>query len=239
MSVRDRYRAPDLDRFTGPNPLLEAWRSVSSGERRWGLPDEQLIGRMMLRSPACQRWAWAIPDRDAIYAIAVESSGCGVVEVGAGTGYWAAQLAAEGVDVVASDELGDGYAAYFPDAPAKPYHPVVRADCAEFAALHAHRTLLLVWPPYSSPMGARAVEAYWQAGGRRVLYVGEDPWGCTGDHDLHALLGAIRAHEWADEPSDAPAPRFRLRATVDIPQWDGIHDFLSIHDRIDYPAIGP
>lgn len=228
--------AVDLDQFTGPNPLFEAWRSANpDGAYDWmyspRFDAHNSTRSMFLRSAVTGRWAWAVPGPDTLDLIAAEAGPHGIVEVGAGVGYWAAQLARLGVDVIASDLGGDRLDHFFPKR-REQFHPVVEADAAEFAALHAHRTLLLVWPPYDAPMGADAIEAYWQAGGRRVLFVGEGEGGCTGDDRLYALLGDFY------DPENAPAAaRFDIRAVVDIPQWYGIHDRLYVADRIDHPAL--
>lgn len=207
------------------NPLYAAWLDAVAASRR-----RDWAAQCISRVDAVRRWAWAVPDPDTLQRIAGLADG-GLVEVGAGTGYWAAQLAAMGVDIIASDIGGQQRQDYF--AHDATFHPVVQADAAEFAACHAHRTLLLVWPPYATSMGADAVEAYWLAGGRRVLFVGEYGGGCTGDDRMHALLG----DEWAERMGHTSA-RFRHRAAHEVAQWYGINDWLIICERIDYRELG-
>ncbi len=165
------------------------------------------------RDAFVKRFAWAIPGEGALAAIAAHAP---ILEVGAGSGYWAYELAKRGVDIVATDpEPGPTQPA--PDADhgyvfEKAWHPVVRMD--GLAALKAHpgRTLLLVWPCYSRPWSGEVLAAY---GGDVVLFVGEAVGGCTGDEQFHALLG-----ERFDEERDVP-----------IPQWWGIHDRLFVYRR--------
>ena len=78
----------DLPPLTG-NPLLEA-------RRRHGA-----IGRdHPLRQQLVRRYAYGIPTTEALDAVAAAAPS-GIVEVGAGTGYWARLLHDRGVEVVA------------------------------------------------------------------------------------------------------------------------------------------
>ena len=64
--------------------------------------------------PLRRAYAWAVPSHEALSAIA-EASPRGVVEIGAGTGYWAYELRDRGVSVAAYDiapvhlDLHNGY----------------------------------------------------------------------------------------------------------------------------------
>lgn len=53
------------------------------------------------RAELVRRYAWAVPDAAAIAALAARSP---LVEIGAGTGYWARLLAAAGADIIAYDD---------------------------------------------------------------------------------------------------------------------------------------
>ena len=119
-----------------------------------------------------------------------------IVEVGAGSGYWSAMLHERGVDTIAYD-LDPPDASTLANAFAfRPFATVRRADGASlFAAdpqLARERTLLMVWPgqwtegdaPASidkdtgeriEPPGweTACLNAYLEAGGQTVVYVGE------------------------------------------------------------------
>lgn len=99
-------------------------------------------------------YAYSIPSPGDVEWMVRRLQGRGVVEVGAGTGYWAWQLAQAGVDVVAYDDGRDGQFV------GGPYYPVTRADAAEAAASHRDRALLMCWPPRHSDMAERTLDAY-------------------------------------------------------------------------------
>lgn len=72
--------------------------------------------------------------------------------------------------------------------------------------------LMFCWPSYDEPWPASYLRRY---KGDTVIYIGEGDGGCTGDDRFHRLLD--RYYETA--------------AHVNIPQWDGIHDVLTIWRR--------
>lgn len=174
------------------------------------------------RHQLCGRYAWAIPNDEALDTIVAWGN---VVEIGAGTGYWASLLAARGVAVAAYDlHPPDRDVNVFCD-PGVTWTRIRRGGVAK-AARHPQRTLLLCWPPYvSRSWDDRRPQAddvaYWaarrhlRAGGRRLVYVGEGNGGCTGGNAFHDLL----EHEYA------------LVRTVAIPQWWGLHDRAMFYER--------
>ncbi len=94
-----------------------------------------------------------------------------LVEIGAGTGYWAYRLRLLGTDVVAYDQAPPGGVRpnrYHPDV--RPWTEVLEGD-ATVLALHHDRALFVCWPP--------AFSALWEAlryyTGDVVIYVGD--WG--------------------------------------------------------------
>lgn len=143
----------------------------SAGRNRY------LVGRLQL----CKTYAWSIPSPGDIAWIKEQLDGRAVVEVGAGTGYWAWQLSQAEIDVHAFDlEPGGNYF-----CGEVSYHPVLRGG-PEAAATYPTRALMLCWPPYESPMAAEALKAY---AGDLVISIGEPEGGCTGSDEYFALLG--------------------------------------------------
>ena len=145
------------------------------------------------------KYAWAIPSNEAIARIAMHSP---LIEVGAGSGYWASLIADAGADIIATDI----------EPPEATYYPVARMEARKAVRAHPDRTLLMVWPPYDMPMAYRAISAY---RGSRFIYVGEDSGGCTGDA---RLWDSIRLN-WEHED------------LVDIPRFYTLSDLLFVFHR--------
>lgn len=176
------------------------------------------------------RFAWAVPSDAALDAIDRHSPN-GVVEIGAGGGYWARMLRARGVDVAAYDP--------FPAGTESDWHSgyewsQVDAGDHRVVSKHPDRTLLLVWPSYASGWTDEVVELF---EGDTVVYVGEPPGGCTGTRPMHELLG-YEAECWCfvgpcECPPAVPA-LFGEVERVAIPQWWGMNDYLSVHRRLSW-----
>lgn len=133
-----------------------------------------------------------------------------LVEVGAGTGYWAYELRKAGVDVIATDPGTGEYGAAGPDWHGK-FCALERIGSVAAVRKYPDRNLLTVWPDYKGAWCDRALGAF---RARFVLYVGENG-GCTGSDRFHAML---------DE-------QFTKRLDVAIPQFRGIHDRLEVWER--------
>ena len=198
----------------------------------------------LIRTPLVRDHAYGIPNQEALDAIA-EASPAGVVEVGAGTGYWARLLHDRGVDVLAFDlrPASTGTNHFVNDAS---WFRVEEAD-ATVAALHPARTLLLVWPTKDEAWAADASSAFHAAGGTTLVYVGEGPGGATGDAALHAQLGMTGAClscslGVVDVPCTCGVGVLwsPVRA-VDIPRWADCDDRCTVYARSDIadPALRP
>lgn len=177
-----------------------------------------------IRNLLCARYAWAIPNEAALSALSALGP---LVEIGAGTGYWAALLRAQGVNIRAYDvrpprSIGSK----------NHYHAGgdtrdqgwglwtdVRYGTTMSASAHGDRALLLCWPPFETKMASDALRAY---PGDIVCYIGESAGGCTADDAFYARL----EREWTEI------------ATLHLPQWYGVHDNLHIFRRTRYGAHG-
>ena len=216
--VVDEPVVPDsiVDAFV--NPLYDLWNKTHQGKSGgWSLRDfdDRRVG--------VKHYAWAIPTEEAIEAI-VE---CGpVVEIGAGSGYWASLIAQKGGDVVAYDQHDPESN---PDYPFEQGWFEVQRGGPEKAAEHSDRALFLCWPPYDAPFAADCVKAYQ---GDTIIFVGEGSGGCTADNDFFRAVGE-RGCYWGDEeePKEPPSDEWEQVKSVDIPQWDGIHDYMTIYRR--------
>jgi hypothetical protein len=138
-------------------------------------------------------YSWSIPSPGDIAWIMQRSEGRGIVEPGAGGGYWAWQLAQAGADIIAY-EPADPADNHHVDG--EPWFPLLRGDHS-VTAQHPDRSLLLCWPTYGDPWAAKALAAY---EGDQLFYAGESNGGCCADDAFFELLDA----EW-DEVGDCPA----------------------------------
>lgn len=152
------------------------------------------IEQLFLRMDLGQEYTWAVPNKEALIAIYDFAAGRGIVEVGAGNGYWASMLRQMGLDVLAYDahplELGSG----------NPYHigksyTEIKLGGTEVAAQHPDRVLLLGYPTPGEPVGADALKQFMAAGGEQFVYVGSryspdvDPRDIMmGDAEFHRIL---------------------------------------------------
>lgn len=204
------------------NPLLAAYRC-------WLASRDDLA-----RTDAVARYAFAVPTDDALDAVARHAPG-GIVELGAGTGYWARLLSDRGVDVIAYDIAPPPASDNHFFAGATPWFDIEPGD-QRAVARHPTRTLLLVWPT-SDAWAGDALQAFAAAGGTRVAYVGEGAGGRMGDDVLHAALGLLHGclactYAIVDSPCIcAIQHQWRRVATIELPHWGGYDDDLYLFDR--------
>jgi len=156
-----------------------------------------------------QQYAWAIPTMEALDEIKRHQP---IVEVGAGTGYWAMLLRKMGVDIVAYDIV---------PVPAKDniYHFRAKKSWSEVlagddsvAGKFPERTLFICWPPGDDPFAFKALSKY---KGKTLIFIGEDVRGCNGNEDFFDLL----SKDWI------------LKKTIAIPQWPSIFDRMYVYER--------
>jgi putative endonuclease len=182
------YRAATGD--TEGNPYLEEVLAlVRTGRRSGRAALMKMLGEK--RGELVCRYAFSIPTPDLLREIASRSP---LVEIGAGSGYWARCLTASGADIVAYDARppaeGDPCDAtagnrWFEDE----WFNVMEGD-ASMAGRYPERTLFLCWPPIHDAMAMDALAGYRAAGGKTLIYIG-DP-GSSGDEAFHRELGLLK-----------------------------------------------
>lgn len=208
------------------NPLLDAFRAHG------GRPGPDGADRAAL----VRRYAFAVPDDEPLDAICRAAPPAGIVEIGAGLGYWAQLLAERGVDVVAYDRYPPPSTDNTWFTGVEPWHPVVEGDEREVEH-HADRLLLLVWPTQNEDWPAEALERFHRAGGTKLAYVGEEAGGATGDARFHKLLGLDDGCVACDYgATNAPCvcdvvPRWEREAVHELPAWHGHADELHLFRR--------
>jgi hypothetical protein len=194
---------------------------------------EAVEARCHERTSLCAYLAWSVPTPAALDALSTLGP---LLEVGAGTGYWATLLTARGVDIVAIDQADsqDGQAFRFRHAMVQTGNGVTAlADPA-----HQHRSLLLSWPdPVGDDattdsdrdsFGAACVAAFT---GDTLAYIGElgpavvrtkpgfgDVFPAGGSSASAALQEALRAD-------------FTCAQTVHLPNWPPYNAHLTIWTR--------
>lgn len=163
-----------------------------------------------IRDTLTDTYSWSIVTSDALDRVAAFTGGRGVVDFGAGNGYWAYLLTGRGENVVAIDNWAAG-------KPERLWHPV-QTGSYELLAGTEGRVLLLSWPPRFTPMALRAAEA-WE--GSRLIYAGEILRG-TADPPFHKEL----------------ADNWRLVERISIPQWRNRSDAIFLFERRDGAGDG-
>ena len=206
----------------GDNPFWEIvrWMPAEKWMGGWSpkplimLGDVETMLAMMRRGLTMdalqRRFAWAIPSPTDLSWMAGLLAGRGVVEIGAGTGYWAWMLEQVGVKVAAYDlhPLGEDNR-YCTGGP----YVEIRHGGPEAATKHPDRALLLSWPPNRSEMASRSLAAF---NGDLLFFAGESNPDVVADKAFYETLAA----EW--EPVSA-APRH-------VPWW-GVHCRLTAWTR--------
>jgi hypothetical protein len=202
--MRDADLAPLMDLYgrAGLRPELSSWEQF---EATFKNTDPSLV--FTCRDIAVREFAWALPSEDALALIASLSP---IVEVGAGSGFWADLLRQRGADLAAFDVKPFWVGGHHRFTRA--YFPIARGGPERALRMYPDRTLLLVWPGYGEEWATDALRLH---RGDNVVIVGEGPDGCTGADSLFAELDA----------------NFDLVRELPIPQWFGIHDYLAWYRR--------
>jgi hypothetical protein len=130
-----------------------------------GCPDPAVDTEDVLLRLA-QHYAYVVPSDSTLATLAALGP---LVEVGAGTGYWAHRLRSIGVDIVAFDQAPvDGDRANRYHSRGRPWTRVEQGDQTVLTG-HSDRGLFLCWPPLFSSLGDC------------LTYYGGDTIACIGD----------------------------------------------------------
>lgn len=176
------------------------------------------LDKHLLREELVKKYAWAVPTEEAIDLIKVHSPH-GVVEVGAGTGYWCWLLKQKGVKVYPIDR--------------QPLHNHYVRGCWLPISKGTHRkllrfdaeTLLLCWPAYASSQASDALKFF---KGNTLVYVGEGYGGCTGDDEFHDELNG---GGWIEGKGHLARAKWEQVSKLDIPRFPGMNDRLYVYTR--------
>ncbi|HSV98144.1 MAG TPA: hypothetical protein VLM75_14575 [Spirochaetota bacterium] len=214
------YRFPEADRRIN-NPYLVELRALVEGIRESGGDGSELL---KYRAELTARYAFSVPTIGVLEMISFHSP---LVEIGAGSGYWARCLAQLGADVVAYDRLPPDDSLPWPHGPwdemnywfDSEWYPVQNGD-ERFAAMHPVRTLLLSWPLLDDPMASSALRHHAAAGGTRFIYIGDAA--SSGDAVFHEMKKS-----------------YALLARHKLWSWPGIDDYVEIYSINPRTATDP
>jgi hypothetical protein len=175
------------------NPYLNFYLAMPPACRRD--PSQPVSGMeswspqwLALKAAIAGHYAWAVPTDEAIFAI--RKCTAHVVEIGAGSGYWAWMMRQAGIDVAAFDN----------GPPRLGWHKVASSD-ERMAACYPDHALLLCWPPWASDMADTALTCH---SGRYVIYVGEWMGGSATPNFFARLIAnydavdVVRIPQWMD-----------------------------------------
>lgn len=171
------------------NPYLEFYRAMPSTYRRDPLVPPSVAEFLSpewlrLKAAIAGHFAWAVPTDEAVRAVARYSTR--VVEIGAGSGYWAWMMRQAGVAVAAFDT----------NPPAFTWDAVARGDERAVCSFPRHM-LLLCWPPWQSDMARNALTFH---AGEYVAYVGEWMAGSADPAFFAQLVSTFEPVEQVDIP---------------------------------------
>ncbi len=201
LALPNEVMLPDFDSL----PNLEWFQT--RGFNRWNHGRVDHYMQMYeLREKFLKEYGFSVPCREAIELLAKYGP---IVEIGAGSGYWARLMYMAGVDVIATD----AYESQWRFQVGKHY-PVERQKGAAAVKLWPSRTVFVSWPSYDDPWSYSAAKV--MEVGRHLIYIGEGPSGCTGCDKLHELLEAD----------------FEVVETQGIPQFPGIGDHMTVYRRV-------
>ncbi len=232
----------DAGVFQDDNPYLDEYLEIMNEIGEVEIFSREWAHRSYIsyeaRTMLVNKYAWAIPTSEALNTI-VKWCGKGIVEIGAGKGYWAKLLRARQVDILAYDNWDRDRRAIEYDTKLKPeerVHPLNERNVLPGALYQpftwtevltgtyevlksrdvSWRTAMFCWPEMSREpaLGLRAFE---KAGGQTFIYRGEGKGGCNADNMFFALLHS----HWESVQ------------LVHIPQYDGIHDYLEVFRVVD------
>lgn len=208
MTTQLTYKLPPAQSILarGENPYLDQHAAMASLTSMLELDTESPL-LMNVRVSLVPIYGFAVPNAQAIDRLVSLSP---IVEIGAGTGYWAAMVTDAGGTVVAYD-LYPPCTSENPYALQAQWHPVLEGG-ADWIPEHPHSTLFLCWPPEANDMAA---DALWEYAGDTFVYVGEP----RGERTATPAFFDLLDRDW------------RLDEYIPLPQWSTCLDGMYIYVR--------
>jgi hypothetical protein len=179
---------PHPEDFKIRNPYLKKIRKVID-ENPCSDPDQTASLLLSMRNDFVTEYSFTIPYYEVLKII---SGYTPIVEIGAGSGYWARCLNEAGADVIAFDSAPPGEHApwewykgnpWFDDS----WYQIHEGDESS-AALHPECALFMAWPMPMNPMAYNALSLYKRKGGKTLIYIGDPNPASSGDEHFYKLL---------------------------------------------------
>jgi hypothetical protein len=206
-----------------------------------------------------QAFAYAVPSPETVQWVCDFAGGNKIIEIGAGRGYWAAQLSSAGADISAFDIEPPSVDSNpsFPqgEKTRQTWHDVSKRDSyRELDDYGPESVLFLCWPPgWGNPMASDSLKRFEDSGGSSLIYVGEPMGGKTAND---AFFDALSAHwelesvdsqyvTWWNLQDQAQAWRRKLLAFVILrcslskghPKNERVVSILGIRDVRDHDGL--
>lgn len=174
-------------------------------ENKYGRSESLLFG-YKARDSCTKVGMWAIITKQWTKKLAKWIGNRKCLEVMSGAGFLAKALKEHGVDIIATDDFSW----------AKDQHRDMKLVCEveniegkEAVEKYSNRDILIVsWPPYQGNHINLICDEWGNS--KPIIYIGEGEWGCCANDDFFSNY---------KEGEDLQ---------IDIPQWYGIHDYLSV-----------
>ncbi len=162
------------------------------------------------RSELVSKYAYAVPSQNVLATFKQYQP---ILEIGAGTGYWAFLLRKMGIKVEAFEPyLVTKGNAWFPKS-TKSWTTVLAGD-ETVVTKYPHYTLFMCYPPGRTMVAYNALKAY---KGKHVIYVGE--------------AAGVAPGEGQDKFHDLLKKEWHLEKRLDTPQWPGLYDACFVYRR--------
>ncbi len=206
---------PDNKDFTIYNPYLKKVLKLIDDNIDTGI-DETASKLLFMRNDFVTEYSFTIPYYEILKKIAACSP---IVEIGAGSGYWARCISEMGGDVIAYDSFPPGEHApwewykgnaWFDDS----WYNIIQGD-ESAASAHPERTLFMAWPMPMSTMAYNALYNYKKRGGKKIIYIGNPHPASSGDEHFYELLFTHKEEE-----------------NIDLYSWPGIEEKLLIYSLV-------
>lgn len=163
------------------------------------------------RTALVSKFAYAIPTAE---GLSVFHKYQPILEIGAGTGYWAGLLRKRKTKILAYElyPLSLGRNAWHPQA-TQSWTEVLRGD-ESMTSHYPNRTLFMCYPPGRTRVAYNALKGY---KGDRLVYVGE--------------ASGLAPGRGQDEFQSLLVKQWQLETQIHQPQWPGLYDCLYVYRR--------